>query len=132
MRHPRRNYSGNTVVRNNNYLYVDYLFGGDVEGASGRRGSCGVFYPENPKEEIWRHGAIAQQWKLLAVTGDSFLRVKDQGQASVVNGIIYLVGGCSCVPGSELQTHYSTNVLKEIVLCTHQELQYLSSYLGTK
>ena len=117
---PRRNYSGNTVVRNTNYLY---LFGGDVEGAPGRRGICGGFYPENPTDEIWRYDAIAQQWERLAVTGDPFLRVKDQGQASVVNGSIYLVGGYSCVPGvsGNGERAYINDVYKLTIQCAKTE-----------
>jgi hypothetical protein len=116
---PRRNYSGNTVV-GNRFLY---LFGGDVEGSQGR-GICGGFYPENPTDEIWRFDATAQQWERVLETGDPFLRVKDQGQASVVNGSIYLVGGYSCVPGisGNGERAYINDVHKLTVQCAKTEI----------
>lgn len=96
---PKRNYAGNAIV--GDYLY---LFGGDVAGVEGGRGACGGVFPENPTDEIWRYQVETQQWETITTTGDPFVRVKDQGQASVVNGDkIYLVGGYSCVPGASGQ-----------------------------
>jgi hypothetical protein len=83
----------------------------------------GGFYPENPMDEIWRFDATAQQWERVLVTGDPFLRVKDQGQASVVNGSIYLVGGYSCVPGisGNGERAYINDVHKLTVRCAKTE-----------
>ena len=113
---PKRNYAGNTVV--GDFLY---LFGGDVEGVG--RGICGGFYPENPTDDIWRYHVITKEWEQLTVTGDPFLRVKDQGQASVVNGTIYLVGGYSCVPGAsgKGERAYINDVYKLEAQCIKNE-----------
>jgi Galactose oxidase, central domain len=79
---PKRNYAGNVVHRD-----CLHLFGGDVAGTD--RGICGGVYPENLMDSIWQYTTTLQWgWERIQATGDSFLCIKDQGLASVVNGKI--------------------------------------------